>query len=333
MNIKSTPTIQFHPDSKPKDGFYLDPFKSINSNNSAWYKNIQMIGKGGNGITFYVLCTGGIYRGQHFALKVFYRISSLERRKRFAEEVKFLKKQNHPSILGHIDDGIFLPESYNFPFVITKYMPLTLEDEIKNGISFQKSLIYTMQLLSAIKFLSESKIIHRDIKPQNIFIDGSMAILGDFGLIKEIKDIDNVIDEDDRELFVQGASGTLSEFIGYVAMPKYYRTPDLIQFANGERALDLRTDIYQLGLVIAEMFTGENPLEFSESIFAPIKLKPIKEIKGQYGKRVRTTIISMLEHDRNNRPSVKRLLDLFSGIYEDFIKAKIEVDGDILSSL
>lgn len=190
-----------------------------------------------------------------------------------------------------------------------------------------------MQLLSALKFLSESKIIHRDIKPQNIFIDGSMAILGDFGLIKEIKDADGVIDEDDRELFVQGASGVLPEFIGYVAMPRYYRTPDLIQYANGERGLDLRTDIYQLGLVIAEMFTGENPLEFSESIFEPIKLKPIKDIKGRYGKRVRSTIVSMLEHDRNNRPSVKKLLDSYTGIYEDFIKSKIEVDGDILSSL
>jgi hypothetical protein len=65
MDIKSAsiPKIQFHPESKPKDGFYLDQFKSILSNNSAWYKNIQMIGKGGNGITFYVLCTGGIYRG------------------------------------------------------------------------------------------------------------------------------------------------------------------------------------------------------------------------------------------------------------------------------
>lgn len=44
-------------------------------------------------------------------------------------------------------------------------------------------------------------------------------------------------------------------------------------------------------------------------------------------------IVSMLEHDRNNRPSVKKLLDSYTGIYEDFIKSKIEVDGDILSSL
>lgn len=127
MNTKFLPSsqVRFTPELKPKDGFFLEPFKSIFSNNSAWYKNIQMIGKGGNGITFYVLCTGGIYRGQHFALKVFYRISSIERRKRFTEEVKFLQKQNHPSILGHIDDGSFLPDTYNYPFVVTKYMPLT----------------------------------------------------------------------------------------------------------------------------------------------------------------------------------------------------------------
>ena len=77
-----------------RDGFYLEAFQSVKSNDSAWYQNIQFIGKGGNGVTFYVLCTGGKYRGQHFALKVLYRISSEERRNRFRQEVDFLKKQN-----------------------------------------------------------------------------------------------------------------------------------------------------------------------------------------------------------------------------------------------
>ncbi len=74
------------------------------------------------GVTYFTLRTAGEHRGEHFALKIFYKISSERRRQRFLEEVKFLKKQKHPSILGHVDDGFLFPEYGNYPFVVTSYL-------------------------------------------------------------------------------------------------------------------------------------------------------------------------------------------------------------------
>jgi serine/threonine protein kinase len=308
------------------DVFFLEPMKSINVNGDVWYKNIGFIGKGGNGTTFLALCTGGAHKGQIFALKFLHRMSSPERIERFQKEVQFLKTNDHPCILKHFDSGVF----YERPFVAMSYIPNTLAEEMKKGIPIGRGLIYATQLLSAISYLHSQNIMHRDIKPQNIFINNNNAILGDFGLIKKLEADDTAtVKQGDQALVIEVLDPMQKDIEGYIAMPQFYRTPELVAYAKQEGELHLHSDIFQLGLVFAQIFSGWNPLKPTTNLLDPIELFQVAKIDGKFGGRIASIIKQMLNMDPNLRPSSKRLLDDFTGVFLDFASARYELDGEM----
>ena len=298
-------------------GIYLEPGQSVFAQGSGtYYKIIKYLGQGGNAIAFRVQCTDGRYRGLVFVLKVQYNLSTPARRERFARETAFLKEETHPSILRHIDDGDYrLTDGRVFPFVITNYCPQNLGALIQQGeIDFTSKVLYACQLLSALQFLQDKNIIHRDIKPNNIFINGSEAVLGDFGLIKVLDSTEEYDYDDDIQMINDTAFHSKK---GYIAMPYYYRTPELIAYANKEDVLHIESDVFQLGLVFAEMFTGENPLVETKNIKSPIKLNRIGNIVDtEDGGLVYNLIKGMLSLDYRQRTKVSELLSGFTGLYE-----------------
>lgn len=292
-----------------KDGFFLDPYKSIQGNNN-WFKNLKFLGKGGNGTTFLVQGTSGPLRGGVFALKVFYMMSSEIREKRFVDEVEFLKKSSHPNLMRHLDEGSYA----DHPFVVQDYIPKTLHKKMDGKpIEFGRALLYSCQLLSAIQALHNESLIHRDIKPQNIFVDNLTVYLGDFGLLKKI---DHNIDINDRE-----------DCEGYFAMPRFYRTPELVSYAAKKGSLDLRSDIFQLGLVFAQMFSGKNILKPAENLLDPIELEPIGRINGKHGGLVAKTINEMCDCELSKRCTIDVALSRFTSLVETYAREYEEFHG------
>lgn len=278
------------------DHFKLDSWKSIQSRSGQWYKAVELLGSGGNAATFLAYSTSP-EKGILYAIKVFRRLSKPERLESFADELEFLKQCDHPAILRVYDEGTYYDKN---PFIVMEYLPQTLRIAMRSRLSIVLKVSFAMQLLSALHFLSQLPVpvVHRDIKPENIFIKGVSSVLGDFGLLKRL----DVFDDIDKEV--------LKESLG-VGMPKRYRTPDLVSYLNGASQLTEKSDVFQLGLVLAELFTGKNPSRPYRKFEDPVVLSQIGRIPSKLGRTIALVIKDMLEIDPNNRPTPSEALDRF----------------------
>lgn len=295
-----------------KDYLYIKPFTGIQSSSGAWYQTIKFLGKGGNGISYLVLCTEGNYLGCVFTLKILYRLSKPERVERFLHEVAFLKECNYPTILKQYDDGTW----NNHPFVVMDFMSNTLETEIKKGeLSTGDKILFALQLLSAVKYLQSKNVVHRDIKPSNIFIKDNTAILGDFGLIKDLSD-SSTEDTDDIK--------------GYYAMPESYKTPELVAYARSESQVSKESDVFQLGLVFCELFTGNNPLVQTNDNSSGISLSSIPHQKTKYLNKSIWIIRQMLIIDKNKRMTIDKAMKRFNIIFEEYAKNRELLEGSAI---
>lgn len=306
------------------DNFYLPFAKSIQSDTGDWYKNVQYLGSGGNAITYLVVATSGVNKGVPFAAKIFRNLSQQDRRDRFLEEINILEDLEHPAIMRTFDAGLFTihfdDSTDEHPFVIAEYLPQTLATAIRaRSLSMAQRASFALQLISALKYLNahDPKIIHRDIKPQNIFIKGDSCVLGDFGLMKLVDGNTEV----DRDIF------KLSIGPG---MPFYYRTPDLVRYARSESDISIKTDVFQLGLVLTELFTGKNPCVVPDNILDDVELHPIGHIPGTSGAGIASLLKRMLVFDPANREPIDDFLDPFLGVFQDIATRANDLDGHVL---
>src|SRR5579862_4002619 len=270
-------------------GTFLENSLRVDASDGEQYRIIQFLGEGGNCQVYLAICTKGKWQGILFAIKFFTKTEDRDRLAQFEKERKFLSSIWHPCLMKIYSEGTHYISTSNkrVPFVVCDYFPDRLDWKMKNKkLRHTEKLIYLTQLLSALDFLARHSfpIVHRDIKPQNIFLKGYTCVLGDFGLMKEL-DPAILVKDDDGE-FLKHSKGA--------GMPKYYRTPDLVKYAKGEQSLTTASDIFQLGLVAAEMFTGQNPLKRSVNMLDTVELNDLNDVIGQDGKLIRDYIQKML---------------------------------------
>jgi eukaryotic-like serine/threonine-protein kinase len=296
------------------DFFYLDIGQSLQSESGTWYRNLQVLGSGGNAVTFLAVATSGPNRGVPFAIKVFRRLSKPERRDSFLKEISFLKDCNHPCIMRVFDTGVFQKEH---PFFVAEYLPETLYQKLRGDkVSMVVKISYALQLLSALAYLDglTPPVVHRDIKPQNIFIKGNSCVLGDFGLLKHV----DAEGAEDREVF--------KESIG-PGMPFRYRTPDQVAYLKNEAAITTKSDVYQLGLVFAEIFTARNPQKPSGGFEDAIELEPLGRIPGALSGGIATVIGRMLEADPGKRQNAVDFLPPLEGLFKAAVSQAHALEG------
>lgn len=179
-------------------------------------------------------------------------------------------------------------------------------DDVLRSINLKEALIYSVQLLSAVHYLQNNNYLHRDIKPGNVFLDNSNVVLADFGLIKK----NGEVDEHDEDYIRD-------------AMPLRYKTPQLVEYLESGK-LSMKSDIFQLGLVLYEIFNKEIAMKQppnKESKIVTKSFNKLKKVKSQkYGERIDQLLLSMISLDEDNIKSTGELLDGFQKILEDYLK-------------
>lgn len=159
-------------------------------------------------------------------------------RARFEREAETIAALEHPAIVPVYDFG----EENGQPYLVMRLMTGgSLAERIAQGPLPAPDAAHILRRIgSALDRAHEKGIIHRDLKPGNILFDQyGEAYLADFGIVR-----------------LKEAGGTLTATGGLVGTPAYM-SPEQIQ----GKALDGRTDIYALGIIVFEMLTGKKPYD------------------------------------------------------------------------
>ena len=175
---------------------------------------------------------------------------------------------------------------------------------------------YIFNVVSGVAYLhsQSSPIVHRDIKPANILVSGHDARLGDLGLA--------------RVLMTENQEENSDEVANYIAMPWFYRTPELVKIARNEKInLTVASDIYQLGLVLYRSVTGFNPLvPPKKDIREEIELD-IRPILGASWARLDQLIGAMLRLAPEERPTALEVLGRLGQIHKELCEADFNATG------
>jgi hypothetical protein len=168
---------------------------------------------------------------------------------RFTREIKLAAGLQHPHILTVLDSGETPTGQlwFTMPYVEGE----SLRDRLcrESQLTLEDALRITGEVADALGYAHQHGVIHRDVKPENILLTGTHALLADFGVARPM--------EPPRVAQAAGvrAAAVLTETGLAVGTPAY-ASPEQ---ASGDRALDGRTDVYSLGTVLYEMLAGELP--------------------------------------------------------------------------
>ncbi len=160
---------------------------------------------------------------------------------RFLREIDIAAVLSNPHILPLYDsgqvDGLLY---YVMPYVSGESLQDRLDRETQ--LPIDAALAITRDIAAGLSYAHGQGLVHRDIKPGNILLDGDSAVLADFGIARAVD-------------VVAGQEVTDS---GMVIGTPEYMSPEQGQ---GHGKVDARSDIYSLGCVLYEMIAGEPPFD------------------------------------------------------------------------
>ena len=169
-----------------------------------------------------------------------------ERRQRFEREAQAVATISHPNVLTLFDYGVAQGRAY----AVTELLEgETLRDRLRGGaIPARKAIDYAVQTARGLAAAHEKQLVHRDLKPDNIFIlgDGRLKIL-DFGLARQAVGAEISAAETVAALT---DPGTVMGTVGYMAPEQVRGGP-----------VDARTDLFAFGAVLYEMLTGRRAFQ------------------------------------------------------------------------
>lgn len=214
-----------------------------------------------------IIATGGMGRiylaeqiplGRPVALKVLHshfttKIDDPAFQRRFLLEASILSRLQHPNIVTLYDYGRIDAAGDDTFFMAMEYLAgdtLHTRLRLRGALAAGEATSLVRSLARGLREAHRQGVVHRDLKPSNVMLvpseDGAETVkILDFGLVK-------VLSDDSEELTKEGA---------FLGSPRYM-SPE--QIAHGR--VDLRTDIYSLGVILYQCLCGRTPFESENSV-------------------------------------------------------------------
>lgn len=207
----------------------------------AYVKGYRHIAKIANGSVSDIYLAESVQAGNLVVLKV-----SREGRRedgvdqsfpRFIQEYEIVRSIRHPNVVHVLDIGV----TDECAYLVMEYFPRgDLRKRLQEGVTRLQAVDYALAIAGALKAIHGAGILHRDLKPGNVLIrdDGSIALI-DFGLAKH------------RSLTLEITDK------GLIFGTPHYMSPE----QGHGKPIDVRTDLYALGIMLYEMLTGRKPFD------------------------------------------------------------------------
>ena len=218
--------------------------------------------------------------------------------KRFLAEIRLTSNLNHPHILPLFDSGsagslLF----YVMPFIDGESLGARVRRDGRFPIG---DVIHVLQQVAdALAYAHEARVIHRDLKPDNILLSGSNVFLADFGIAR---------------LETTSTSAPTITYTGAVAGTPAYMAPEQIVGAG----VDQRCDIYALGVLGYELLTGTRPFTGNARDVAAAHLTRLPEPVARLRPDTPASLAAMLMRCLAKRPEQRwqRVEDLQAALEE-----------------
>ena len=201
------------------------------------YRLAREIGRGGTAVVY---AARDIKYDRPVAVKLLSGgVSTAVGRERFLTEIDVASRLSHQNIVplydsGEVDGLLF----YVMPLVEGESLRARLSRE--GPLSIDETLGIGLQVCDALSHAHARQVIHRDVKPENILIEGGRVLVCDFGIARAL----------------EAAGGVRLTATGIVIGTPAYMSPEQ---ASGGVVIDHRADVYSLGCVLFEMLAGQPP--------------------------------------------------------------------------
>ena len=215
------------------------------------YELKETVGSGGMSTVY---CAFDTLLERHVALKILHEQfgADEEHVERFRREARAVAQLSHPNIVTVIDRG----EEDGKQFIVFELIDgENLKELVERGgpLPVRRVLDLGLEVGRALAFAHAQGLVHRDVKPQNVLLNGEgLAKVTDFGIV--------------RSLDAVGQTET-----GTVLGTSHYIAPEQ---ARGER-VDAQTDVYSFGVVLFELLAGEVP--YPGDNFVSVAMKHVNE--------------------------------------------------------
>ncbi|XP_067451144.1 interferon-induced very large GTPase 1-like isoform X2 [Thunnus thynnus] len=261
------------------------------------YEKVKEIGKGGFGTAILVKSKED---GHQYVIKEIYGISGMssEERQKAQKEVEVLAEMSHPNIVQY-------KESFEEEDCLCIVMDYCEGGDLLEKINSQKGELFSedqildwfVQICLALKHIHDRKTLHRDIKPQNIFLtkDGTVQ-LGDFGVSRVLN--------------------STKELATTITGTRLYLSPEIYE----NEPYNNKSDIWALGCVLYEMCTLKPAFNADNSMHLEVKIVHgfYPRVSDHYSQGLRSLLEQLLKHDPTERPSVSSIPE------EPFLSCRIQ---------